>query len=48
MVYRQTPLADGGGNDRMGTPVLWVVVGVVAFLVLILLFRTTRGRRGRR
>jgi hypothetical protein len=30
----------------MGSSVLWVVVGVVGFIVLILLFRTSRGRRG--
>jgi hypothetical protein len=30
----------------MDNPVLWVVVGVVAVLLLIFLFRIARGRQG--
>jgi hypothetical protein len=44
---RYAPCSPTAREERdMDSSVLWVVVGVVGFILLILLFRTTRGRRG--
>jgi hypothetical protein len=46
--FRGRPLCSPAAREErdMDSSVLWVVVAVVGFILLILLFRTTRGRRG--
>jgi hypothetical protein len=46
--FTRRPLCSPAAREErdMDSSVLWVVVAVVGFILLILLFRTTRGRRG--
>src|SRR5512132_2215322 len=46
--FRGRPLCSPAAREErdMDSSVLWVVGAVVGFILLILLFRTTRGRRG--